>query len=141
MSQIISNLTAAQNYAMSVRPKVGGFPVFAEALRQAGVVLNRWSLPSCQSIYSMNDGAVVQQGTPLAAGTYEVPKFSREDLIAAIRDDQQGNSTFPEFLNAIWKAGVMGFEVDFIGRKVSYYGANSESYFEEYPAVHLPERK
>lgn len=140
MSQIVENLTQAQNYAMSIRPIVGGFPFLAEALRQAGVLLNRWSLPSCQSIYLMKNGAVVQQGAPLASGTCEVPKFDREALVAAIRADQQGFSAFPEFLNATWKAGVVGFDVDFVGRKVSYYGVNGESYLEEYPAVELPQR-
>ena len=43
MNKITEQLTAAQKYAMSIRPKVGGFPVLAEVLRQAGVQMNRWS--------------------------------------------------------------------------------------------------
>lgn len=138
MSKTIENLTEAQKYAMSIRPKIGGFPIFAEVLRQAGVLINRWSLPSCQSISIMKDGAVVQQGSPLVSGTYEIPPFNREALIAAIRADQQGLSTFPEFLDTTWKSGVVGYDVDFIGRKVSYFGVNGEIYIEEYPAVELP---
>jgi hypothetical protein len=37
MSNAIENLIEAQKYAMNIRPKVGGFPVFAETLRLAGV--------------------------------------------------------------------------------------------------------
>lgn len=137
MGNIIEKLTDAQKYAMSIRPKVGGFPVLAEVLRQAGVQTNRWSLPSCQSVFIMKEGAVVQQGTPLVTGIHEIPKFSRDSLITALRTDQNGLSTFPEFLQAAWQAGVIGYEVDFIGRKVVYFGSNGESYLEEYPVVEL----
>ena len=89
MSKVIDDLTQAQKHAMSIRPKIGGFPVLAEVLRQAGAKMNRWSLPSCQSVYIMNDSSIVQQGTPLIAGTHEVPLFDREALIAAIRTDQK----------------------------------------------------
>ncbi|PJZ45832.1 DUF1398 domain-containing protein [Leptospira brenneri] len=135
MSELTTKLTEAQKFAMSIRPKVGGFPILAEVLRQAGVHLNRWTLPSCQSVYYMKDGSVVQQGTPLVNGVLEIPKFDREALIKALRTDQEGFSTFPEFLKAAWEAGVVGYDADFTGRKVVYYGVNGESYLEEYPAV------
>ncbi len=135
MNTMVDTLLEAQNYAMSIRPKAYGFPVFAEVLRQAGVLSNRWSLPSCQSVYVMNEGSVVQQLTPIIIGTYEIPKFDGEALIAAIRRDQEGLSSFPEFLHASWQAGVIGYDVDFLERKVTYYGALGESYLEEYPTV------
>jgi uncharacterized protein YbcV (DUF1398 family) len=135
MSSLSDKLLQAQKHAMSIRPKVGGFPVLAEVLRQAGVLINTWALPSCQSIFLMEDGAVVQQGTPLVTGTHEIPDFDEDALIAAIRADQKGQSTFPEFLQAAWKAGVIGYDADFMERKVMYFGSNGESYEEEYPAV------
>ena len=137
MSTLTEKLTAAQKHAMSIRPKIGGFPVLAEVLRQSGVQMNRWSLPSCQSVYMMKEGSVVQQGTPLVSGTYDVPSFNREALITALRTDQAGHSTFPEFLQSAWKAGVISYDADFIARKVTYYGVNGESYLEEYPAVEV----
>ena len=84
MIKITDKLIEAQKYAMSIRPKIGGFPVLAEVLRQAGVQMNRWSLPSCQSVYLMKEGSVVQQGTPLVTGVHEIPKFDREALITAL---------------------------------------------------------
>ncbi len=137
MNKITEKLIEAQKYAMSIRPKIGGFPVLAEVLRRAGVQMNRWSLPSCQSVYLMKDGVVVQQGAPLVTGMHEIPRFDREILIAAIRTDQEGRSAFYEFLQAVWKAGVVGYDVDFTARKVIYYGAIGETYLEEYPAVEL----
>ncbi len=135
MTNIIDKLINAQKHAMSIRPAIGGFPVLAEALRQAGVKTNRWHLPSCQSVYELAEGNIVQQGTPLINGTHQIPKFNQDALIIAIRKDQQGQTTFPEFLQAAWNAGVIGYDVDFLARKVIYYGVNSESYCEEYPAV------
>jgi uncharacterized protein YbcV (DUF1398 family) len=137
MSKAIDNLIIAQQRAMANRPKVGGFPYLAEVLRQAGATHNFWFLPACQSLYLTNHGPVVTQGTPLVSGTADVPAFDREALIEALRTDQAGESTFPEFLAASWQAGVVRYDVDFAARTVAYYGCNGEQYIESYPAVDL----
>ncbi len=137
MSKAVENLVEAQKFAMSIRPKVGGFPYLAEVLRGAGVTRNIWSLPSCQAIYVTKLGPVANQGTPLTSGAVEVRDFDREGLIRALRTDQAGQSTFPEFLKSAWESGVIGYEVDFEKRHVTYYGALGESYLEEYPAVEV----
>ncbi len=137
MSKAVENLLKAQQFAMSIRPKVGGFPYMAEALRRAGITQNIWNLPSCQSIYLTEDGAVASQGTPLINTTVDVPLFDREALIKALRIDQAGNSTFPEFLKASWEAGVVSYTVDFEKRVVIYYGVLGESYAENYPSVEI----
>jgi uncharacterized protein YbcV (DUF1398 family) len=137
MSKAIENLQAAQQRAMAGRPKVGGFPYLAETLRQAGVTRNLWFLPECESLYLTEHGPIVTQGTPRVTGTVDVPPFDREALITALRTDQAGKSTFPEFLGASWRAGVVRYDVDFAARKVAYYGSNGEGYVEEYPAVDL----
>lgn len=107
MSKAVQNVDAAIRQAMSVRPKIGGFPYLAEALRRAGVTRNVWTLPACQSLYLTNDGPVVFQSQPLTTGFEEVPVFDRDALITALRTDQSGQSTFPEFLAATWRAGVV----------------------------------
>lgn len=137
MSKAVENLLRAQQFAMSIRPKVGGFPYLAEALRKAGITRNIWSLPSCQSIYLTIHGSVVSQGTSLINTTVDVPLFDREALIKALRIDQAGQSTFPEFLKASWDAGVVSYIVDFEKRVVTYYGVLGESYSENYPAVEI----
>jgi uncharacterized protein YbcV (DUF1398 family) len=137
MSRAIENLEAAQRRAMAGRPKIGGFPYLAETLRRAGVTRNVWTLPAGQSLYVTKDGSVVTQGTPLASGTVDVRPFNREALITALRTDPAGNSTFPEFLAASWRAGVVRYHVDFVARAVSYYGCNGEEYSEEYPAIEV----
>lgn len=137
MSKAIENLIEAQKFAMSIRPQVGGFPVLAEALRLAGITKNIWSLPSCQSIYQTTLGAVVQQGPSLITQATDIPKFNEEALIKTLRTDQAGQSTFPEFLQSSWNAGVIGYEVDFTKRTCTYFGVNGETYIENYPAVEV----
>jgi uncharacterized protein YbcV (DUF1398 family) len=137
MSKAIENLQAAQKRAIAVRPKVGGFPYLAEVLRRAGVTKNVWFLPSCQSLYLTHQGPVVVPGTPLVSGPTDVPAFDGEALIKALRTDQAGESTFPEFLASAWRAGVVRYDVDFGARNVAYYGCDGDEYVESYPAVEI----
>jgi len=135
MSKAIDKLMEAMKFAQANRPRVGGFPYLAEVLRKAGVTRNVWSLPSCQSLYLTQQGPVVMQGAPLVNGSVDVPAFNEEALIKALRVDQAGNSTFPEFLNAAWQAGVVRYDVDLEAHTVAYQGCNGEEYIEAYPAL------
>lgn len=137
MSTAIENLQAAQQRAMAIRPKVGGFPYLAEVLRQAGVKHNIWHLPACQSIYITDAGPVVSNMPPLIDGYAVIPDFDREAVIKAIRTDQAGESTFVEFLRATWDAGIVTYNVDFEARVVTYQGVNGEEYVERYPQVEI----
>ena len=135
MSKVIDNLTEAMKVAEAGRPCVGGFPYLAEVLRRAGVTHNVWSLPSCQSLFLTKQGPVIIQGAPLVEGAVDVPAFDEAALIEALRVDQAGKSTFPEFLNASWRAGVVRYDVDLEARTVAYQGCGGEEYKEDYPAV------
>lgn len=77
------------------------------------------------------------QGVPLVSGAVDVPKFDEQALIRALRIDQAGKSTFPEFLKASWNAGVISYDVDFVKRSVTYIGCNGEKYVEDYPPVKI----
>lgn len=137
MSAAVENLNAAMKRAMAIRPKVGGFPYLAETLRRAGVKRNLWALPSCQALYLTEKGPVMMQGAPLISGAIEVAPFDQEAVVTALRTDQAGKSTFPEFLVSAWKAGVVGYEVDFAARTCTYFGAGGGRYVEDYPAVEI----
>lgn len=137
MSKAIDNLMEAMEKGERIRPRVGGFPYLAEALRQAGVTRNVWSLPGCQSLFLTREGPVVVQAKPVVDGVADVPALDEGALIHAIRVDQAGESTFPEFLEASWRAGVIRYEVDFEARTVAYQGWNGEQYIEAYPAVSI----
>ena len=54
-------------------------------LRAAGVTHNRWTLPSCQSLYLTTQGNVVMQGTPLVSGeALDTIDFVRTIAVARI---------------------------------------------------------
>jgi len=137
MSKAIDNLMEALRRAETIRPRVGGFPYLAEVMREAGVTRNVWSLPGCQSVFLTQEGPVVMQGKPLVDGAADVPLFDEGALIRALRADQAGESTFPEFLDASWRAGVVGYDVDLQARTVTYQGCNGEEYIEAYPSVSI----
>lgn len=137
MFAAVENLKSAMQRGMAGRPNVGGFPYLAETLHRAGVIRNLWHLPACQSLYLTKQGPIVVPGQYLIADMAEVPPFNREALIAALRKDQAGESSFPEFLMASWKAGVVKYDVDFSARTCTYYGAGEEHYVESYPAVEI----
>jgi uncharacterized protein YbcV (DUF1398 family) len=77
------------------------------------------------------------QGKPLVDGVADVPVFNEIALIQALRVDQSGESTFPQFLNASWRAGVVRYDVDLKARTVAYQGCSGEEYIEAYPAVSI----
>jgi uncharacterized protein YbcV (DUF1398 family) len=137
MSEAIERLQGAMRRAAAGRPRVGGFPYLAETLRRAGVMRNLWYLPACESGYLTERGHVVTVGTPLAAGTLEVPPFDRAALIRALGADQDGESTLPEFLAAAWSAGVIRYEVDFKARTCSYWDVSGEEYVESYATIDI----
>jgi uncharacterized protein YbcV (DUF1398 family) len=135
MNDAIQNLEGALRSGMTGRPAVGGFPYLAETLRSAGVRRNLWYLPAMEAIYLTDLGPVVIQGEPLSSGPALIAPFDREAVIAAIRADQEGRSSFPEFVAAIWAAGVWHYEVDLDARTCTYVGADGGEYVEAYEAA------
>ncbi len=133
MDILIERLQTAQQEAIKNRPKIGGFPYLAEMLRRAGVKRNTWTLPVCQSVYFMEKGVVVQQGKSLVDGVAKAPLFDEAALMKTICTDQAGGSTFSEFLESAWNAGVLWYDIDFEKRVVVYGGAQGETYTESYP--------
>ncbi|MGW7366061.1 DUF1398 family protein [Streptomyces sp. NPDC054841] len=137
MSSAITTLQAALERAATVRPKVGGFPYLAESLRQAGVSRCRMAVPSNAFVYLTDAGPVAVQGEPLCSGMVDIAPFDRDALITALRTDQAGESTFPEFVHGCWKAGVLWYDVDLSARTCTYYGADGDHYTESYTAVEI----
>jgi len=130
-------IDAAKARGARIRPPVGGFPYLAEALREAGVVRILCVVPAMTTVYSTAQGEVVEQGAPLASGLVEVAAFDEAALVAALRTDQEGRSTYPEFMAAAWRAGVVRYEIDLAERTCTYRSAGDASYVESYPPVQL----
>jgi uncharacterized protein YbcV (DUF1398 family) len=92
---------------------------------------------SCQSLFLTEDGPVVMVGNVLTTGAVDVPAFDESALIKALRVDQAGESTFPEFLDVSWRAGGTRYEVDLEVRTVVYQGCRGDEYIETYPEVSI----
>ncbi|MCV7024271.1 DUF1398 family protein [Mycolicibacterium novocastrense] len=137
MSAAIANLQAAQRDAVARRPPVQGFPHLAETMRRAGVRINTWWLPAMHSLYETDLGPVCIQDVPLVDGMSEVPPFNQEALVAALRADQAGETSFREFAAAAWRAGVLRYVVDLENRTCTYFGLHHRSYVEHYAAVRI----
>ena len=138
MTSIIDTITAAAARGAALRPRVGGFPYLAESLRQAGVTAYFFDVPSTSIVYATETGDVLQPGELLHSAKTLVPPFDEAALVAALRTDQAGLSTFPEFVEASFRAGVVRYEVDTAARTCTYYGVHGERYVEQYPEVELP---
>ena len=132
------NLDEALRTAMANRPAAQGFPYLAETLRRAGVRSNTWVLPAMQSCYETELGTVVVQSSPLVDGMADVPPFDRAALLDALRADQAGHTTFPQFAEAAWRAGVLRWVVDLDNRTCTYFGLGEQTYVERFAAVDLP---
>lgn len=137
-SPAVTNLNSALCSAMANRPATQGFPYLAETLRRAGVRTNTWWLPSMQSYYDTELGSVVVQSPALLDGMADVPAFDRSALIAALRADQAGHTTFPQFAQRAWRAGVVRWVVDLEQRTCTYFGSGEQTYVEQYAAVDVP---
>lgn len=139
--ELLNKLKNAMSKSEKVRPKVGGFPYLAECLREEGFTKNIWYLPSGDSFYFTEDDSLVIPGTPLVENITTYPSYSKDKLISALRIDQNGQTTFPEFLSNTWQSGIVKYEVNFIERYVVYYGAADEEYKETYPSVNLNDNR
>lgn len=133
----IATVQTAVARGMAARPKIGGFPHLAEALRQAGVRSYHFDVASASVTYVTDAGIVLQPGHLLRDDWTAIGAFDEATLIAAIRADQQGASTFPEFVEASFRAGVVRYVVDTGTRTCTYLGLRGERYVEDYPAVEL----
>lgn len=86
-------------------------------------------------LYRLADGALVLHNTE-TAGRAIAPAFSETATIQAVRDNQQGKTDYPGFMDAIAAAGVHLYEATLAGnnKRVTYVGKGG-SYEEPIPAV------
>ncbi|MGM9886945.1 MAG: DUF1398 domain-containing protein [Lactococcus sp.] len=133
----IDLIQTAMKKAEKIRPQVGGFPYLAACLHEVGVTKNEWILPAGQSTYWTSEGVLTMLNQGLISQPTDVPSFDEAELKRILKIDQNGESSFPEFLMGCWKAGIVRYVVDFEARKVSYYGTNDEVYAESYPEINV----
>lgn len=101
------------------------YPETAKSLIALGIRSYTVDVASSTILYRFHEG---EQVLHYGAGSIRTlnEAFSREDTIQAVKDTQQGRLTYPEFMDAIAKAGVRFYEATLEGnnKRVTYIGSN-----------------
>jgi uncharacterized protein YbcV (DUF1398 family) len=99
------------------------YPELVKKLTEKGIISYTVDVATGTILYRMDKGEhVLQHGTtPLRVISVS---FNEEGTIKAIRDNQQGKTDYPAFMDAIAAAGVRFYEATLSGSKkrVTYIG-------------------
>ena len=106
------------------------YPELVKALIQIGVESYTVEVSSSTILYRF-EGGENSLHTPEGPLREIAEKFSKEGTLQAVRDNQQGKTTYPGFMDAIALAGVRFYEATLNGdkKRVTYIG--KEDYYEE----------
>ncbi len=99
------------------------YPDLAKRLSQIGVESYTVDTASSTILYRFNEGKnTVHQGNTVARIINE--NFSEQKTIEAIRNNQQGKTDYPGFMNEIAEAGIRFYEATLSGnnKRVTYIG-------------------
>ncbi|MFC4818491.1 DUF1398 family protein [Flavobacterium sp. GCM10023249] len=109
------------------------YPDLAQKLNNIGVASYTVDTATGSILYRFAEGETIlhQENIPIRS---IAPLFSEALTIQAIRDNQQGKSDYPGFMEAIAAAGVYFYEATLQGtnRRVTYIGKNGH-YAESIP--------
>ncbi|WP_300570627.1 DUF1398 family protein [Flavobacterium sp.] len=99
------------------------YPDLAKRLSEIGVESYTVDTASNAILYRFSDGKnILHHGNTTARNIKET--FNKQETIQAIRNNQQGKSDYPGFMNEIAEAGVRFYEATLIGsnKRVTYIG-------------------
>lgn len=109
------------------------YPDLVHALIRLGVQSYTVDVATGITLYRLEGGTSSLHSVEPAQRVVEI-KFDKELTIQAVKNSQQGKITYPEFMDAIAKAGVRFYEATLNGnqKRVSYIGSGG-SYEELIP--------
>ncbi len=98
------------------------FPAYLKVLAAASVIKYTIHLCPHKAVFEGKNGETVDHLNP----AYDVPSVSDvwncDDFKAVLKKTQTGACGYHDFLLGAAEAGVNYYEVDFLAKKVSYYG-------------------
>ena len=142
MTDIIETIMEARERAAKIRETTSdsGFPYLVEVLRRVAVTACHVDVTSASALYVTPEGNVLVPGVGPAREATVVPEFDKAALIAAIEAKRARETTFPEFIAAVFGAGVVRYSLCTELRTCTYFGARGEEFVDDpYPKVELPE--
>jgi len=109
------------------------YPDLATKLIESGILSYTVEVAAGLMLYRLAHGETIFHDSDIEPKVIAA-QFNQEQVIKAIHDNQQGKSTFPEFMDAIAAAGVRFYEATLNGdqKRVTYMGSGG-FYEEEIP--------
>jgi uncharacterized protein YbcV (DUF1398 family) len=127
--------TIKQVIAESVAASYAGtrdFPTHVTAIADQGVESYRVDFRQHASTYFLPNGESHTVDMPSLQVSI-ADSFDEAGIVATLRAIQQGQITYPEFVERGMRAGCVGYTVWIAGRHVGYFGRRGETYIERFP--------
>ncbi|UKJ05783.1 DUF1398 family protein [Solitalea lacus] len=108
---------------LEVYQSVKSYPDLVQKLIELGIQSYTVDVATGSILYRLADGEnLLHVGEVDNRSIFE--RFSADLTVMAIRDNQQGKTTYPEFMHAIGAAGVRFYEATLTGenKRVTYIG-------------------
>lgn len=126
------NKQAIHELALATQQGKITFPEVVKGLLEAGVESYLVNFATMQKTHFLSHGAthivpMILDHGPVAA------EFDSDAIVAALGDAQADVIRYPEFVNRVVAAGVIGYWAFLTGKKVVYLGRKGEQYIREFP--------
>lgn len=108
------------------------FPQGVQQLLAIGVESYLVDFAAGRKTYYHTEGATHAEPMILATGPVS-EEWSDDGLVAAIRGAQADTVRYPEFVQRVTAAGVLGYWAFLTGKRVVYFGRKGEQHVEEFP--------
>ncbi|MCO4294501.1 DUF1398 domain-containing protein [Solitalea sp. MAHUQ-68] len=114
---------SVQNAITEAYQSAKNYPDLVLKLISAGVLSYTVDVATSSILYRFGDGVTLLHAGAIKPRTI-TETFNSELTIQAIRDNQQGKTTYPEFMQGIANAGVRFYEATLNGtnKRVDYIG-------------------
>ncbi len=110
------------------------FPEIVGRLDQIGVERYHADYSRQEITYYLADGESLVVAAPHPSHA-TAKEFSTSAVVAAVRQSQRNEHTYPDFIRKTMAAGCVGYFVQITGRRVIYFGRYGESHVEHFPPV------
>lgn len=108
------------------------FPEIVGRLAEIGVERYHADYSRAEITYYLPDGDSLVVASPHPAQDTAL-EFSAPGVAAAVRQSQQNEHTYLDFIRKTMAAGCVGYFVQITGRCVIYFGRKGESHVEHFP--------
>jgi uncharacterized protein YbcV (DUF1398 family) len=111
------------------------FPVVVQKLAGAGVTSYNADLITLRKTYYDAGVKSVDEALPLTDTPAIAAQFDCNAVKTAVKAIQHKEIGYADFLRRIMKAGCVGYQVFFNGRKAMYFSRDGEFYTEPFPVA------